>query len=464
MKKVFVLLTAVLALTVLSCEKDNGDVNNVDGQSKELKNLDSKTSTWSTDKRVFDLSFSGGATLSTTLIGFDAELSAGKYTLKAQKDAGIGDAVLEKTLLDDKAVTAGSITAGKSGKKYSFTATLTPEGGKETVLTWSGDIDWPADPAPKQNLSVVLSAQANKDQTSGAVLSLTMNLASAGISSEIDWSTYTQVWKGEGGYLALDLYSADGYLHEGIYKPCATAGTVAEGEFGIGWDPGDLYGIGMIFENWGTCWWKVSGGAAAADYKITEGIVTVRKVEAGWQIAWGKDYPTEIVFEGEIPALTKPEDTGEEGGDGLNLNITSGLTYSMTDVTSSNTADQAGTPLSGVTLWRVKITKGADEIANFDLVVAEGSTDLSGEYTVEGYPHEVGKAGNGFDMRAWGMDAYGGALYFVGDKEYLIQSGTIKVSNNDGGTIKIEFSGDVTDVSYQPAGTGTVLLDNIAKA
>ena len=352
MKKIFVLLTAALAFTVLSCEKpDNGDVNDVDGKSKELKTLDSKASAWKGDKRVFDLSFSGGATLTTTLIGFDAELPAGKYALKAQAEAGIGDAVKENTLLDSKAVTGGSITVGKSGKKYNITATLTPEGGQETVLTWSGDIEWPADPAPKQQLSVVLSAQANKDQQSGAVLGLTMNLASAGISSEIDWSTYTQVWKGEGGYLALDLYSEDGYLAEGIYKPCATAGTLLPGEFGIGWDPGDLYGIGYILENWGTCWWKVSGGAAAAEYKITEGVVTVRKVEAGWQIAWGKDYPTEIVFEGAIDALTKPEG-GDEPGEGPVLNITSGLTYTIEDKTAENT-DASQQPLSGVTLWSV---------------------------------------------------------------------------------------------------------------
>ena len=460
MKKIFVLLTAALALTVLSCEKDNGGVNDVDGQSKELKTLDSKASTWNTDKRVFDLSFSGGATLSTTLIGFDAELAAGKYTLKAQNAAGIGDAVLEKTLLDSKAVTAGSITVGKSGKKYNITATLTPEGGKETTLTWSGDIEWPADPAPKQQLSVVLSAQANKDQQSGAVLSLTMNLASAGISSEIDWSTYTQVWKGEGGYLALDLYSEDGYLAEGIYKPCATAGTLLPGEFGIGWDPGDLYGIGMVFENWGTCWWKVSGGAAAAEYKITEGIVTVRKVEAGWQIAWGKEYPTEIVFEGAIEALTKPEETDDPGA-GPVLNITSGLTYTVEDQTATNTADDQGTPLSGVQLFRFQVFQGSDLVAEFDLVVTEGTTDFTGEYTVKSYPHENLTAGNG-----WGFLPYmvGGSYYVVDGKYYYIPADAIIKVTDTAGKLKFEFSGAVQKDDYSDGGQGSVLLDNVTKA
>ena len=45
--------------------------------------------------------------------------------------------------------------------------------------------------------------------------------------------------------------------------------------FGIGWDPGDLWGIGMVFENWGTCWWAVADGAAVAEAKVLDGTLTV---------------------------------------------------------------------------------------------------------------------------------------------------------------------------------------------
>ena len=88
-------------------------------------------------------------------------------------------------------------------------------------------------------------------------------------------TTWQTVWTGTGNYLALDIYSADGYLHEGTYTACAAGGQIAEGEFGIGWDPGDLWGIGMVFENWGTCWWSVSGGAAVAEAKVLDGTLTV---------------------------------------------------------------------------------------------------------------------------------------------------------------------------------------------
>lgn len=120
-------------------------------------------------------------------------------------------------------------------------------------------------------LSVLLSATSNV--TSGTN-SVTINMAEEGISSTTDanWQT---VWEGEGHYLALDVYSADGKLAPGTYTACATGGTIAEGEFGIGWDPGDLWGIGMVFENWGTCWWNVSGGAATAEAKVLDGTLTV---------------------------------------------------------------------------------------------------------------------------------------------------------------------------------------------
>ena len=99
-------------------------------------------------------------------------------------------------------------------------------------------------------------------------------MAQAGLSSTTDPQTWQTVWNGEGNYLALDIYSADGKLYTGTYNACETGGAIGEGQFGIGWDPGDLWGIGMVFENWGTCWWTVSGGAATAQ-KVVDGTLTV---------------------------------------------------------------------------------------------------------------------------------------------------------------------------------------------
>ena len=125
-----------------------------------------------------------------------------------------------------------------------------------------------------------------------------MSLAQDGIYSEMDMTTYQTIWHGEGNYLSIDLYSADGYLHEGTYTANTTGGEVAEGQFGIGYDTTIDWGWGpMEMKDWGTCWWTVANGAATAQ-KILEGTVTVTKKGSKWvielvsgegkEMIWGK--------------------------------------------------------------------------------------------------------------------------------------------------------------------------------
>ena len=460
MKKLALLFAAVFAFAAISCTPDNpDDPGKDDGKAKELTTLVSNASTWNVDKRVFDLSFSGeGVALATQLIGFDAELGAGKYKLVAEASAKAGDAVLEKTLLDSKAVSAGTVQVTKSGKKYTFNFTLTAD-GTEVALSWSGDIDWPADPAPKKVLNTLLSAQAN--QSGEAAFTLSMSLGTAGIGVKQDESTgWQQVWTGEGGYLALDIFSEDRYLHEGIYHANEVGGVLEAGQFGIGYDT-DVEYWGTIYhvENWGTCWWNVKDGAATADHKILDGIVVVRFLgEKSWQISWGKDYPTEYVFEGEIEALTQPESAGEAPV----VEIASGLTYTVEDKTSENTADDQGTPLSGVQLFRFLVMEGENYVAEFDLVVTEGTTDFTGEYTVKSYPHENLTAGNGWGFAAYNF--YGGSFYLFDGAVYFIPiDATIKVTDT-AGTLKFEFEGAVQNADYQPVEGGKLVLENVAKA
>lgn len=461
MKKLLFILTAALAFAAVSCTEDNPENNGKDDgkeKAKELTTLDSKTSTWNVDKRLFDLAFSGeGVSVKTQLVGFDAELGAGKYKLVAEASAAAGDAVKEKTLLDNAAVSSGTVTVAKSGKKYTFTFALTPADGKEVSYSWSGDIEWPADPQPKKVLTTLLSAQANQSGENAFTLSL--SLATAGISSKQDESTGWQVvWTGEGGYLALDLFSTDRYLHEGIYRANAEGGVLAEGEFGIGYEADVEYWGQTYHVQWGTWWWSVSNGAATANTMITDGIVVVRKIEEGWQISWGKEYPTEYVFEGAIEALTEPEGTA----DAPVVEITSGLTYTIEDQTASNTADADGTPLSGVQLFRIQVSEGSNFVAEFDLVVTEGTTDFTGEYTVASYPHENLTAGNGWGFAAYNF--YGGSFYvFDGAVYFLPVDAKLKVTDT-AGTLKFEFSGAVQNADYAPVEGGSLLLDNVTKA
>lgn len=589
MKKISSLLVFGLAL-LLSCEKEGPttvneitDLYTAPAGAKEMT-FTGGESTWSTDRRYFDLKFSD---LTTTLVGYDAILAPGLYMLGGDE---IGKAIAAKTKVGGQTPSEGWITVNNRDGKYQFTAQF-----GDQVYFWTGTLPFNPDPAPTM-LTEVLSAQSNKQNGQN---SLTMNLATPGIHQEFDMTTYQQVWVGEGNYLALDIYSDDGYLHDGTYKACAVGGTINPGEFGIGYDTEIQWGDQVYpMYNWGTCWWTVANGAATAE-KILDGLVNVTSREEKvddkdvtiWTISWGAEYPVEVVFEGAIPALTKPKkpsgpvvpdylytETITASGDGVEnhafditdkdnnlrahiellmaagetdydgaypstsyssqpgqmvdgwvwgdygggsywiddsgnkvllaagqytvtvtkiaegaynftcelfdynaagpdyvpggddgdddvtgdvvLKLTSGLTYTMTDVTSGNTAAD-GSALSGMTLWRVSVLNGADEVAEFDLGTAEGSQDLAGTYTVMAYPDAIGKAGNG-----WGFIPFmkGGSYFVVDGNYYWIPSdATIVVTKKSDGTLKFKFEGAIQNSDNTDGGQGGLLLDNVAK-
>ena len=587
MKKISSLLVFGLAL-LLSCEKEGPttvneitDLYTAPAGAKEMT-FTGGESTWSTDRRYFDLKFSD---LTTTLVGYDALLAPGLYMLGGDE---IGKAIAAKTKVGGQTPSEGWITVNNRDGKYQFTAQF-----GDQVYFWTGTLPFQADPDPLA-LTVLQQAQANKDNKL-----VTMQLATEGISQEFDMTTYQNVWKGEGKYLALDLYSEDGYLHDGQYRASAQGGVVNAGEFGIGYDATVEWGDQTFtMPDWGTCLWTVSGGEATAE-KITSGLVSVTSREEKvddkdvtiWTISWGAEYPVEVVFEGAIPALTKPKkpsgpvvpdylytETITASGDGVEnhafditdkdnnlrahiellmaagetdydgaypstsyssqpgqmvdgwvwgdygggsywiddsgnkvllaagqytvtvtkiaegaynftcelfdynaagpdyvpggddgdddvtgdvvLKLTSGLTYTMTDVTSGNTAAD-GSALSGMTLWRVSVLNGADEVAEFDLGTAEGSQDLAGTYTVMAYPDAIGKAGNG-----WGFIPFmkGGSYFVVDGNYYWIPSdATIVVTKKSDGTLKFKFEGAIQNSDNTDGGQGGLLLDNVAK-
>ena len=408
MKKILSFMVFGLALLV-SCEKEGPTtVNHIDNlynapADATVMQLSNAKSTWATDRRYFDLNFSN---LSTTLVGYDALLAPGQYVIGADQ---IGNAI--NTKANGSNASDGFITVNEKDGQYSITATI---GGQ--VYYWTGSLPFTPDPAATQ-LTQVLSAQSN---VANGTNSVTMNLATAGISQEFDMTTYQNVWKGEGGYLALDLYSDDGYLHDGTFTASAQGGVIEPGQFGIGWDPGDLYGIGWVFENWGTCWWDVKDGAATAT-KITDGIVSVSSREEKvddkdvtiWTIAWGSQYPVEVLFEGAIPALTKPKKPSGPAQ----------LDYLYTEVV---------TPGDALDLHAVTITdKDGNEMAYLELQTEPGATELTGSYPSTSYASEPGQMRDGYfiDLSVWGMEGtMEGGSYWVKDGEkQFIGAGTATV-------------------------------------
>lgn len=407
MKKITSILAFSLVLSWMSCTPESinsineiKDFYTVPADAVELTTLVAAESTWSLDRRYFDLSFSGGgSTLETRLVGFDALLSPGQYLLGSDE---IGKAVVENTKLNGKSIQNGYILVTKKDTQYQITA----KSGDE-VLLWKGVLPFEEDPAPLQ-LTEVLQAQSNK---SNGVNSLTMQLATAGIHQEFDMTTYQQVWVGEGKYLALDIYSEDGYLHDGNYIACAEGGVIGAGEFGIGYDTEIQWGDQVYpVYNWGTCLWTVADGAATAE-KISGGMVSVSSREETvddkdvtiWTIFWGEEYPKELLFEGAIPALTKPKPIAKDPD------------YLYTDVVTEGDVDTHAITITD---------KGGNVVAYVEILTEKGATDLSGSYPSTSYASQPGQMRDGYEGGSWGEYTWpGGGSYYVdegGEQHYML--------------------------------------------
>lgn len=400
---------------------------------------------------VFEVKFASAAT----------SLAAGKYTEASPAYAAPGNFITgatgTKLYLDGKMhlVTAGTIDVALEGETYTFSAIVKLDNGQNYKLDFTGaPMTWTGFPELKV-LNTVVSAQSN---VSNGTKSVTLNLSDGKFTTEFDMTTYQTVYKGKGNYLAIDIYSEDGYLAAGTYKPCATGGVINKGEYGIGWDPGDIYNIGMAFENWGTCWWTVDEAATpqTSAEKILTGDITVTLAGDIYTITVdnGELYAQ---FTGAIPAVTKPAAPADpwaiEGS--VVFQHTEGMSFTMTDDTANNTTS-GGAALSGVSLYWVQI-KDADGklVAELDLVTKEGATSLAGEYKVTSYPDEVGEAGNGFyiDLGAmgWGEGVMSGGTLLYGP------DGTVYVVDADKSQIKVTEDRGQTTIIVKGTSNGATI-------
>ena len=258
--------------------------------------------------RTFTVELSGdNASITLKMVSDKYFLADGSYTPAPADQAKKNTYIVGNggTTFNNIPVETGSIKVAQGEGTYSFSGVLWLADESVIEIKSTVALVYEADPEPVR-LTTLLSATSN---VASGTKSLTINLGTDGISSTAEPPTWQPVWTGTGNYLALDIYSADGYLHEGTYTASAAGGTINEGEFGIGWDPGDLWGIGMVFENWGTCWWDVAGGAATINQKVTEGSVTVTRKGSKWVIELVSGEGKSMLwtkFEGAIDALTDP--------------------------------------------------------------------------------------------------------------------------------------------------------------
>lgn len=432
MKRTYIISLMAAILALVSCTDTSLDpLTGVfpDAQEPVLSNLTESSMEKTERNRIFTLKFSGsGATVETQLVG-----ARNQYYLEPNV-YGPGESngcfLIGPTRINGNTVQSGTITVQKkAGDVYKFIFVLFDSAGNAYRTKWEGELVYEPDPEPVV-LTKVLVAQSN---TNGTV---TFKLGTADMDVDMMGSP-----AGDGFALTADLYSADGYLQEGVYTSAANSDNVGPGQYAPGYEY-DLSEWGMGIMHWGTCWW-----AGTAVTHINKEPITVEKKGSKFVITWGSEetYPHWATFTGEIEALTPSAAPNPD--------------YSYTDELS-DAVDETFAPVAGVKTHNLTLRNAAgEEIAWFQLVLAEGVTDYSGDYFCKEYAHEDHTFGNGYDLSMWGM-GMGGTRYIAADGSIVLVQPGESLSIAKLGDDIWEVSGDGFDFVFGN-GSGEVTADYI---
>ena len=383
----------------------------------EMNTLASQSVEKGDKNRTFTVELSGdNASMTLKMVNDKYFLADGNYTPAPADQAKKNTYIVGNggTTFNDIPVETGSIKVAQGEGTYSFAGILWLADESVIEIKSTVALVYEADPEPVK-LSTVLSATSN---LANGVQTVTMKLAQDGIYSEMDMTTWQEIWHGEGNFLAIDLYSADGYLHEGTYSASVVGGVVGEGQFGIGYDTTVDWGWGpMEMKDWGTCWWSVSNGAATAK-KILEGTINVSKKGSKWVIELISGEGKERIwakFEGAVDALTDPALGGGGNVDDTDyveltklLSATKNpgvLTINMAQDGISSTTD----PNTWQTIWEGEGNYLAADIYSADgklytgeyMACAVGGTVGEGEFGI-GYDTTVDFGWGPMEMKDWG--------------------------------------------------------------
>lgn len=459
--KIFAVAASILALS--SCVESA--IGPMTGKYEkpvvyEMNTLASQSVEKGDKYRTFTVVLSGdNASMTLKMVNDKYFLADGSYTPAPADQAKKNTYIVGNggTTFNNIPVETGSIKVAQGEGTYSFAGMLWLADESVIEIKSTVALVYEADPEPIR-LTNLISATSN---VANGTKSLTINLGTDGISSTAEPPTWQPVWTGTGNYLALDIYSADGYLHEGTYTASAVGGTINEGEFGIGWDPGDIWGIGMVFENWGTCWWDVADGAVTINQKVTEGTVTVTRKGSKWVIELVSGEGKSMLwtkFEGAIDALTDPALGGGGNVDDTDyveltklLSATKNqglLTINMAQDGISSTTD----PNTWQTIW-----EGEGNYLATDIYSADGKL-YTGEYKACAVGGTVGEGefGIGYDTTVdwgWGpmeMKDWGTCWWTVADgatSAVKILDGTMTVAM-EGDNVVIKLKSSIVNAKF----------------
>lgn len=411
--KIFAVAASILALS--SCVESA--IGPMTGKYEkpvvyEMNTLASQSVEKGDKYRTFTVELSGdNASMTLKMVNDKYFLADGSYTPAPADQAKKNTYIVGNggTTFNNIPVETGSIKVTQGEGTYSFAGMLWLADESIVEIKATVALVYEPDPEPVK-LSTVLSATSN---LANGVQTVTMQLAQDGIYSETDKTTWQTIWHGEGNYLAIDLYSADGYLHEGTYSASAVGGVVGEGEFGIGYDTTVDWGWGpMEMKDWGTCWWSVSNGAATAK-KILEGTINVSKKGSKWVIELISGEGKEMIwakFEGAVDALT--DGGSEDDADYIELTTLLSatknqglLTINMAQDGISSTTD----PNTWQTTWEGEGNYLATDIYSPDgklytgeyKACAVGGTVSEGEFGI-GYDTTVDWGWGPIEVKDWG--------------------------------------------------------------
>lgn len=411
--KIFAVAASILALS--SCVESA--IGPMTGKYEkpvvyEMNTLASQSVEKGDKYRTFTVELSGdNASMTLKMVNDKYFLADGSYTPAPADQAKKNTYIVGNggTTFNNIPVETGSIKVAQGEGTYSFAGMLWLADESIVEIKATVALVYEPDPEPVK-LSTVLSATSN---LANGVQTVTMQLAQDGIYSETDKTTWQTIWHGEGNYLAIDLYSADGYLHEGTYSASAVGGVVGEGEFGIGYDTTVDWEWGpMEMKDWGTCWWSVSNGAATAK-KILEGTINVSKKGSKWVIELISGEGKEMIwakFEGAVDALT--DGGSEDDADYIELTTLLSatknqglLTINMAQDGISSTTD----PNTWQTTWEGEGNYLATDIYSPDgklytgeyKACAVGGTVGEGEFGI-GYDTTVDWGWGPIEVKDWG--------------------------------------------------------------
>lgn len=350
-----------------------------------------------------------GNVLDIKFVGNTYSLGATTYSPKAADAAKNGNYIVgeggstyytvENGVATPVAIESGNITVAKVENDYEIYGTVWLANADKTAVKFEATANIVYEPFPEPTkLSQVLSVTPNQGI-------LTINLAQEGISSTTDPNTWQTTWSGEGFYLALDIYSADGKLYPGTYAPSAVGGVVGEGEYSIGYDTTMDFGFGpMEMKDWGTCWWTVSGGTTSAQ-KILTGDITVEKKGSKYTITYGQ-LGDDIWFEfvGAIEGVNPDAGSGDSGDTDTTeyeeldtfIYAESKIPYGANTLTFYATTDGlAGSAYNG---WGGLNYVGSGNALSIDVHTADGKL-YTGTYAINATASvtNAGEFGQGYD-------------------------------------------------------------------